>query len=57
MMSSAAARMKPSVTGVGMARMRKPSRAAANNSVRMATISVRVAASAMYAAVNGCAKW
>ena len=47
MMRSAAAAMKPSVTGVGIARTRKPSRAAANRRVRMPTISVREAASSM----------
>ena len=47
MMRSAAAAMKPSVTGVGIARTRKPSRAAANRRVRTPTISVREAASSM----------
>jgi hypothetical protein len=47
MIRSAAAAMKLSVTGVGIARTRKPSRAAANSRVRMPTISVREAASSM----------
>ena len=47
MMRSTAAAMKPSVTGVGIARTRKPSRAAANSRVRTPTISVREAASSM----------